>query len=94
MHFFRWLSWAGCQLDIGSFNYRAQNNLRGESQEVLAFAKTASSSKMQPKNYAAVIPSAKAQLTAVEVPFPECGSDELIIENHVVAVNPVDWKVS
>lgn len=28
-----------------------------------------------------------------EAPMPKCGSEELMIKNHVVAVNPVDWKI-
>ncbi|KAE9374049.1 zinc-binding oxidoreductase CipB [Stipitochalara longipes BDJ] len=46
-----------------------------------------------PQNYAAIIPSAKAQLSVSQTPFPSCGPDELIIKNHAVAINPVDWKI-
>lgn len=39
------------------------------------------------------LPFEKAHLKVAEAPFPKCGSDELIIKNHVTAVNPVDWKI-
>ena len=88
MRFLRWLSWAGYQLDIGACS------LRGPSEKVLGFATTESSYGAQLRNYAALIPFEKAQLEVTQVPFPKCGDDELIIRNHVVAVNPIDWKES
>ncbi|KAF2095951.1 zinc-binding oxidoreductase CipB [Rhizodiscina lignyota] len=48
---------------------------------------------MQLKNYAAWIPVENAQLEVGLAPFPRCGDDELVIKNHVVAINPVDWKI-
>lgn len=87
MRFLRWLSWAG-------YLNEYQGNLRGPSEKVLGFAKTESSHGAQLRNYAALIPSEKAQLEVTQVPFPKCGDDELVIKNHAVAVNPIDWKES
>lgn len=93
MQFLRWLSWTGYQLDIGTFNGRAQDKLGGASQEVLGFSQTEPSSNLQPQNYAAWIQSPQAQLSVSTASFPQCGSDDLILKNHVVAINPVDWKI-
>ena len=48
---------------------------------------------MQLKNSAAWIPRPRAQLAVASAPFPTCGDDELIIQMHYVAINPVDWKI-
>jgi NADPH:quinone reductase-like Zn-dependent oxidoreductase len=48
---------------------------------------------MQLVNYAAWIPAEKASLVVATAPFPDLASDELILKNHAVAVNPVDWKI-
>ena len=49
---------------------------------------------MQLKNSAAWIPFEKAQLEVAKAPFPSsCADDELVIQNHAVAINPVDWKI-
>ena len=48
---------------------------------------------MQLKNSAAWIPLPGAQLSVASAPFPTCASDELIIQMHYVAINPVDWKI-
>lgn len=49
---------------------------------------------MQLVNYAAWIPSEKARLEVGTSPFPSSlSADEIIIKNHAVAVNPVDWKI-
>ena len=45
------------------------------------------------KNLAAVIPTAKGQLEVVERSVPKPAADEVVVKNHVVAVNPVDWKI-
>jgi NADPH:quinone reductase-like Zn-dependent oxidoreductase len=87
MQILRWLSWAGYQLDAGLFNHQEA------SQQVLALAKTESSSNIQPRNYAAFLSSEDAQIAVAETPFPKCGAEELIVKNHVIAVNPVDWKI-
>lgn len=94
MRFLHWLSWVGYQLDIGAFSNNYQGNLREPSEKVLGFATTESSYGAQLRNYAALIPSEKTQLEVTQVPFPSCGDDELVIRNHVVAVNPIDWKES
>lgn len=88
-----WLSWTGYQLTSGAVNQNTEDRFHEAKQEVLAFPKIGPSSGTQLKNYAALLPSEKAQLKVVEVPFPECGDEELIIKNHVVAINPVDWKI-
>lgn len=49
---------------------------------------------MQLVNYAAWIPSEKARLEVGTSPFPtQIGADEIVVKNHAVAVNPVDWKI-
>ena len=48
---------------------------------------------MQLKNYAAWILHEKAQLEVAKAPLPECGDDDLIIQTHHMAINPVDWKI-
>ncbi|KAK5056098.1 hypothetical protein LTR84_012651 [Exophiala bonariae] len=49
---------------------------------------------MQLVNYAAWIPSEKARLEVGTSPFPtHVAADEIVIKNHAVAVNPVDWKI-
>ena len=48
---------------------------------------------MQLKNEAAWIPQAKAQLDVQPAPYPDCGDDEVVVENYAVAINPVDWKI-
>ncbi|KUJ19384.1 GroES-like protein [Mollisia scopiformis] len=78
-----WLSWTGYQLNTGSGN-------EYQSEQVIGFPP---SQAAKPRNYAALIPSEKAQLEVAGIPYPECGDDELIIKNHVVGVNPIDWKV-
>jgi len=47
----------------------------------------------KPKNFAAILPSPLAQLEVTSRPYPQCGDDEIIIQNHIVAINPVDWKI-
>jgi NADPH:quinone reductase-like Zn-dependent oxidoreductase len=89
MQLLHWLSWTGYQLGI---NAPIQNS-RGANQEMLSFPTTDPSPNSRLRNYAALIPSATAQLEVGEVPYPELGEDELIIKNYVVAVNPVDWKI-
>ncbi|EXJ61693.1 hypothetical protein A1O7_02122 [Cladophialophora yegresii CBS 114405] len=48
---------------------------------------------MQLVNYAAWIPSGKAPLVVATAPFPDLAPNELILKNHAVAINPVDWKI-
>jgi NADPH:quinone reductase-like Zn-dependent oxidoreductase len=93
MHFLRWLSWTGFQLDIGAFNYKTGPRYHGASEEVLAIPKANPSYDVQPVNSAAWIPSEKARLEVDYAPMPKCGDEELILKNHAVAVNPIDWKI-
>lgn len=44
-------------------------------------------------NQAAWIPEAKGKLQVKEAPMPKAGKGEVVIKNHAVAVNPVDWKI-
>ena len=44
-------------------------------------------------NSAAWLPAENAQLQVSSAPFPTPGDDELVIRNHAVAINPVDWKI-
>ncbi|KAL9616959.1 MAG: hypothetical protein Q9160_008229 [Pyrenula sp. 1 TL-2023] len=49
---------------------------------------------MKQKNYAAILPSPSAPLTIQPTPFPTtCPPNSLILHNHAVAINPVDWKI-
>ncbi|KAJ9605869.1 hypothetical protein H2200_009718 [Cladophialophora chaetospira] len=48
---------------------------------------------MQLVNYAAWIPAEKASLVVATAPFPDLAANELIIKNHALAINPVDWKI-
>jgi len=87
MQILRWLAWAGYSLVAGAFKSQEAN------QQVIESAKIESSSNVQPRNYAAFLPSENAQVSVAETPFPKCGAEELIVKNHVIAVNPVDWKI-
>ncbi|CAA9963304.1 hypothetical protein PTNB73_06804 [Pyrenophora teres f. teres] len=44
-------------------------------------------------NQAAWIPEAKGKLQVKEAPMPKADKGEVVIKNHAVAVNPVDWKI-
>ncbi|KAF2027566.1 GroES-like protein [Setomelanomma holmii] len=45
-------------------------------------------------NQAAWITEAKAKpLQVKEAPMPKAGKGEVVVKNHAVAVNPVDWKI-
>lgn len=49
---------------------------------------------MQLINYAAWIPEEQAGLEVGTAAFPSrLSGDEIVIKNHPVAVNPVDWKI-
>lgn len=49
---------------------------------------------MQPVNYAAWIPLETARFVVSTAEYPsKLSGDEIIIKNHAVAVNPVDWKI-
>lgn len=93
MRLLRWLQWTGYQLGIEALNHEAEGNIYWPSEEVLGSGKSQSFYDVKLKNYAAWIPSEKAQLKVGEAPFPDCSDEELVIRNHVVAINPVDWKI-
>ncbi|KAK3307772.1 uncharacterized protein B0T15DRAFT_508306 [Chaetomium strumarium] len=43
-------------------------------------------------NLAAVLPSAGSNLAIEERAIPSPGPDEVLVRNHAIAVNPIDWK--
>lgn len=43
-------------------------------------------------NLAAVIPSAKANLVVKQRAIPTPGPNEILIRNHAIGINPIDWK--
>jgi NADPH:quinone reductase-like Zn-dependent oxidoreductase len=43
-------------------------------------------------NLAALLPSAAGKLVVEERAIPSPGPDELLIRNHAIALNPIDWK--
>jgi NADPH:quinone reductase-like Zn-dependent oxidoreductase len=43
-------------------------------------------------NLAALLPSAAGKLVVQERAIPSPGPDELLIRNHAIALNPIDWK--
>jgi NADPH:quinone reductase-like Zn-dependent oxidoreductase len=48
---------------------------------------------MSKTNLAAVVPTAKAKAELQERPVPSPGPHELLVRNHAIAANPVDWKI-
>ncbi len=46
-----------------------------------------------PGNIAAVLESAGARLKTVTRPIPIPGVNEIVVRNHAIAANPVDWKM-
>ncbi|MEI9973106.1 MAG: alcohol dehydrogenase catalytic domain-containing protein [Ignavibacteriota bacterium] len=44
-----------------------------------------------PSNEAAWLVAKHAPLQVREAPYPEPGAGEVVVKNHAVAVNPVDW---
>ena len=46
----------------------------------------------QAKNLAALVPAAKAELVVGERPIPTPGPDEVLVRNHLIGLNPIDWK--
>ena len=46
-----------------------------------------------PKNEAAWLVARNDRLQVREAPYPEPGAGEVVVRNHAVAVNPVDWIV-
>lgn len=47
----------------------------------------------QKENIASVIPAAKARNELQKRPIPQPGDHEVLVRNHAIAVNPVDWKI-
>ena len=45
------------------------------------------------QNQAAWLDGAQAKLRVGDLDMPKADADRVIVRNHVVAVNPVDWKV-
>jgi NADPH:quinone reductase-like Zn-dependent oxidoreductase len=43
-------------------------------------------------NLAALLPSATGQLVVEERPIPSPGPNDILLRNHAIALNPVDWK--
>ena len=44
-------------------------------------------------NQAAVLKELKARITIEEYPLPKPGPSDVVIKNHALATNPVDWKL-
>ena len=44
-------------------------------------------------NQAAVLKEEKARLTVEERPIPKPGPSDVVVKNHALATNPVDWKM-
>ena len=47
----------------------------------------------KPENLAAVIEKPKARLKTIVRPIPSAGEGEIVVHNHAIAANPVDWKI-
>lgn len=45
------------------------------------------------ENQAAWLDGAAKELRVASAEMPKAGEDEVVIRNHAVAVNPVDWKI-
>ena len=45
------------------------------------------------ENLAAVIEEPKARLKTIVRPIPSPGKGEIVVHNHAIAANPVDWKI-
>ena len=45
------------------------------------------------ENYASFLPSKAGTLEIRQTPVEHPGPDQLLIRNHAVAINPIDWKV-
>ena len=45
-----------------------------------------------PPNFAAFLPAAAANLIIEERAIPTPGPEEVLIHNHCIGLNPIDWK--
>ncbi|KAK0119375.1 hypothetical protein ONS95_010826 [Cadophora gregata] len=91
MHFIQWLSLT-LSICISQLNAQeAQKHLSSNPSQGISPHK--STPDTNPKNFAAILPSPLAQLQVTSVPYPTCGPEEIIIKTHVLAINPVDWKI-
>ncbi|KAK3295188.1 chaperonin 10-like protein [Chaetomium fimeti] len=43
-------------------------------------------------NLAALLPAARGKLVVEERAIPSPGPDEILVRNHAIALNPIDWK--
>lgn len=66
--------------------FSSSTPLREKNQSIYA------SAKMNSKNLAAVVTAVQAPIVIEERPIPTPGPGEVLIRNHVIAVNPIDWK--
>lgn len=48
---------------------------------------------IMPQNQAAWLTQAKSPLEIQSAPYNEPGTHEIVIKNHAVAINPVDWQM-
>ncbi|KAL5373533.1 hypothetical protein DPSP01_012662 [Paraphaeosphaeria sporulosa] len=46
----------------------------------------------QRKNLAAILPAPQAEFVVEERPIPTPGPDEVLVRNHFIGLNPLDWK--
>lgn len=46
----------------------------------------------QTKNLTAVLPAIAAPLLIEERPIPAPDAGQILVQNHAIAVNPIDWK--
>ena len=90
MHCLHYISLAAGVFALQILAQESQEHLLHPAQEILLDRPSTST---KPKNFAAILPSPLAQLEVTPRPYPWCGDDEIIIKNHVVAINPVDWKI-
>src|SRR5580658_129773 len=63
------------------------------SQRPLSTRFTRPGTSPMPKNEAAWLVAKHDLLQVGEAPYPEPAAGEIVVRNHAVAVNPVDWIV-
>lgn len=47
---------------------------------------------MEIKNLAALLPAVRSDLVVEERPIPTPGPDEVLVRNHFIGLNPLDFK--